>query len=210
MKRKSMAFCLAFCMLFCVGCSTEDTGSDSDTEESTTVEIPEGALVDESGEFYYTGNVKQIGDDNHGYLQIPSTYVAVSGSSSASSDVLQYCDTTGTNIITLTHYESVDYETAAFSMYYTLMEEEDDGTLEGLSGAEVTINGCNAKQVYCHYLSDNMFLVAWMIEDPENSDNSYYLSFEFEGTESGIVACSSTFMTVEQYAESLLTDNEDE
>ena len=174
------------------------TGTEADTaasaETETLPEIPEGAIVDESGTFIYTGLLAQGGDDENGYIQIPLGYVKFQ--EEGVDGLTQYSDVTGTNVITLDYYEGIDYETAANSLYYYMSEEE---SAEGLTGATVPINGYNSLQLYCHYSDDNKFLVTWLIQDPADTASCYYLAIEFINEDSDIMACSSTFQTVEDY-----------
>jgi hypothetical protein len=192
---------LLLCML--TGCSIEQT-AESVTESTVEVEtteaqdtekagIPEGAIADESGDFIYTGKLQQVGDDENGYIQVPLGYVPFE--EEGVDGLMQYSDVTGTNIITLDYYDGVDYETAANNLYYYMSEE--DG-IEGLSGAQVTVAGYTALQIYCHY-TDGVFLVIWVIQNPADTSSSYYMAIEFESDDSDIMACSSTFRTVEDY-----------
>ena len=163
-------------------------------QETTKREVPEGAITDESGDFIYTGKLQPVGDDENGYIQVPLGYVPFQDEDVEG--LTQYSDVTGTNIFTLDYYEGVSYETAAENMRYYFAEREN---IEGLSGAVVTVGGYNARQLYCHFTDDNIFLVVWLIEDPDNTDSCYYLAIEFDSAHQDIMACSSTFQTVNDY-----------
>ena len=169
------------------------TGGEPGEGAGGAPEIPEGAIADESGDFVYYGELKQIGDDEHGYIQIPADFVNFQD---VTTDVfLQASDTTGKNIFSLNYYPDVDYATAAESMRAQM--ESTEGA-EGVTGAKVSPNGYDAYQIYCHY-TDGMFLVMWLIKDPANPSSCYYLAIEFDSDHQYIMACSSTFQTKEDY-----------
>lgn len=151
-------------------------------------------ITDLSGDFTYTGELYQGGDDDNGYILVPANFVSfkdvdVDG-------LTQYSDTTGKNIITLKHYKDLDYKTAANNIRSHLETEEN---LNDLKGATLTVAGYNALQLYGHY-SDGYYSVIWLIEDPANPTGStYYLAMEFDTEHQNIIACSSTFQTVEDH-----------
>ncbi len=167
--------------------------SETAATEETKAAVPEGAITDESGDFVYDGKLQQIGDDDHGYIQVPLGYVRFQDVDVEG--LVQYSDVSGRNIFTLTHYEGTDYQTAANNLYSYMSTEE---SIEGLSGAQVSPNGYNALQLYGHY-TDGYFIVTWLIEDPADPASSYYLCLEFDSDHQYMMACSSTFQTVEDY-----------
>lgn len=171
--------------------------TEGQTESATLPEVPEGAIVDESGSFVYTGPLRQGGDDENGYIKVPLGYVPFQ--EEGVSGLTQYSDVTGTNVITLDYYEGIDYTVAATNLRYYMEEDE---TIEGLTGASVMVNGYQSLQLYCHFTDDNKFLVTWLIQDPADPASCYYLAIEFVSEDSDIMACSSTFQTVEDYAAS--------
>ncbi len=200
---------LSLCAVLALGMTACETESGSETEsagsmaessaesadETTTLpEVPEGAIADESGSFVYTGPLQQGGDDENGYIKVPLGYVSFQ--EEGVEGLTQYSDITGTNVITLDYYEGVNYQDGANSLYYYMSQEE---TVEGLTGATVDVNGYHSLQLYAHYTDDNKFLVTWMIEDPADPASSYYLAIEFLNDDADIMACSSTFQTVEDY-----------
>ncbi len=175
---------------------TETSRNDSAPIATETLpEVPEGAIVDASGTFVYTGPLRQGGDDENGYIKIPLGFVNFQ--EEGVEGLTQYSDMTGDTVITLDRYEGYNYEVIANNMRYYLSEEEN---VEGLTGAKVTINGYQSLQIYCHYKNDGKYLIAWAIEDPANPADCYYLAIEFVGEDKNVVACSSTFQTVADYA----------
>lgn len=163
------------------------------TEAGTKPDVPEGALVDESGDFVFTGKLQQIGDDENGYIQVPLGYVPFQ--EEGVEGLTQYSDVTGTNIFTLEHYDGLPYQTAAENMRSYVQQDE---TLEDVQGATVQIAGNPALQLYGRY-TDGIFVVIWFIEDPADTNSSYYLAIEFDAEHTDIVACSSTFQTVDAF-----------
>lgn len=197
-KILSLTLCavLALGMTACEQRAESSADSSAETTAESRPEIPEGAIADASGTFIYTGMLTQGGDAENGYVQIPLGYIPFQ--EEGVDGLTQYCDPSGTNIITLDRYNDVDYMNAATSMrfYYEEMENA-----EGLSGSITTVNGYNALQLCCHFTDDDKFLFTWLIEDPSNPASCYYLSMEFANEDSAIVACSSTFQTAADYVE---------
>lgn len=164
--------------------------------ELTTASQAAGGTVtitDDSGGFTYTGELQQIGDDEHGYVMVPADFVKFKDVETTGA--VQYSDVTGKNIVTVTKYTGTDYETAAQSAL-AYMDEASDIT--GGTGARLKVAGYDSIQCYGMY-DDGFFIVVWMIKDPANENDSYYLCFEFDGAHSDIMACSSTFQTSEDH-----------
>ncbi|MDE7122381.1 MAG: hypothetical protein K2O42_09505, partial [Oscillospiraceae bacterium] len=86
MKIKKILCSILLLVLFSMtGCSAEQKQDVSvlsgnqpiATEPATKPEVPEGAIVDESGDFVYTGKLQTIGDITIGFLQVPLGYLQV-------------------------------------------------------------------------------------------------------------------------------------
>ena len=193
---------MLFCLTGCGGLDDPDYGGGSvfnelggeiQADDDSSAEIPEGAITDAAGEFYYAGKLQQGGDDENGYIQVPLGYVDFQDEDVEG--LTQYSDVAGKNIITLDYYEGMKYQLVAENMRSYL---QSDDTIFDLQGATTTVGNCNALQIYGHY-DDGYFIVIWFIEDPEDTDSSYYLAMEFDSDHSYLVACSSTFQTKEQY-----------
>ena len=170
--------------LLLTGCSTQ---------EAEAPEVPEGAITDDGGEFVYSGQLMQVGDDENGYLQVPADFVLFQDEDVEG--LTQYSDTTGKNIFTLDFYEGLNYQTAAENLRSYMSTQED---LEGLTGAQVTVGGYPALQIYGHY-TDGYFIVTWLIEDTADPENCYYLALEFDNDHQYMMACSSTFQIPEDF-----------
>lgn len=162
-------------------------------EAETASALPEGAIVDYSGDFVYDGALIQVGDDENGYIQVPMGFIRFQDEDVEG--LTQYSDPTGKNIVTLEQYDGISYTTAAESLRSYLASDEN---IEDMQGATVEVAGYNALQLYGHY-TDGYFIVTWFIENPADSGSSYYLAMEFDSDHSYIMACSSTFQTVEDY-----------
>jgi len=168
----------------------------AETQDYTKPEVPEGAIADDSGNFVYQGKLMPVGDDENGYMQIPLGYSPFQ--EEGSEGLTQFADATGVNIFTLDYYENMPYEAAAESMRYYMASQEN---IEGLQGSVTTVNGYSARQLYCHFTDENLFWIVWLIEDPDNPDNSYHLSLQCDPEHQNLIACSSTFQTVNDYHE---------
>ncbi len=166
---------------------TTTTPAVTTTEETTPTYV---TIYDDSGEFAYAGELREIGDADSGYIMVPSDFVRV-----RNGDILQYCDPTGNNIVTLDHYDDIDYETAAQNVSSFLASNKE---LSGVSAAVLTVGGYDCIQLHGSY-EDGVFAVIWVISDPSDETSCYYLSFEFDPEHQYLMACSSTFMTVHDH-----------
>ena len=151
-------------------------------------------ITDETGKFIYEGKLQQIGDNDHGYMKVPPHYQF--SKEDAARGILRYSDTSGKGVITLNLFKGMDYHSAAQKLYLGI---DAQSGIEGLTGATVHPSGYNAKQIYGVNTEDGYFFVIWLIEDPDNSSNCYYLSLEFDEEHNNIMALSSTFRSVKDY-----------
>lgn len=167
--------------------ATESTTFTTSVSSVTTETNDTASLTDASGSFTYTGELQWIGDEEHGYLQVPADYmvfqdVDVSG-------LVQYCYGPY-NIVTLQRFGGTSADIAAQNLYANLSLENN---CERLETAEVPIATYEAKQIYAYYSDTMQYLVIWLIPDPEDNTSCYYLAMEFTEDEAELVACSSTF-----------------
>ncbi len=172
--------------------STEAVTAVTEAEPITEADASAGGnetvtLTDASGDFTYTGEVQWIGDEEHGYLQVPADYNPFQDVDTEG--LVQYCYGPY-NIITLQRFEGTSADTAAFNIYNHLEEE---AAADSVSSAEVEISDYTAKQIYAYYPDSSQYLVTWFIPDPDDENSCYYLSMEFDAAHSDMVACSSTF-----------------
>ena len=122
-------------------------------------------------------DTQRIGSVENGYADIPADYVKFEDPS-LGSDFIQYSDTTGTNIVTLGHYSD---ELSAHSYASAILAsfQQDSGMDQSsVTGATVTLDGCDAYQVYGYYPDEDLFLVVWLLDSPED-DYIHYIAVEF-------------------------------
>lgn len=171
--------------------SGDQESSNQETGANAARSSDEQTITDASGDFTYTGALFQGGDDENGYIKVPDGFVNFVDVDH--SGLTQYSDATRNNIFTLNHYDGIDYRTAANNIR---AHKESETDLDSLEGATVSIADYHALQLYGRY-NDGTYIVTWLIEDPDDPDNStYYLAMEFDSDHQYMVACSSTFETV--------------
>lgn len=189
------ALALSLCCL--TGCSPPSVNGGQSAWNNTPTSSKsdqKGGITDGSGNFTYTGDLQQIGDEENGYMQVPADYIPFQ--EEGVEGMVQYADKDGSHIVTLDFYEDMDYLSTASSMYAYL---EQEGQIQGLAYAVAEVNGYPAYQVYGYY-DDGTVMVLWFIQDTKHTEDCYYVGFEYNG-ESDFLACSSTFLTRDDYQE---------
>lgn len=169
---------------------TEAETEISAAETAASGELPANetkTVTDATGDFSYTGELMWIGDEAHGFLQVPASYQKFQDTDV--SGLVQYCQDPY-NVVTLQKYTDVDRDTAANAIYTAL---QGDSGCEDLLASQVTLGTYDAKQIAGYYPATQQFLVAWIVEDPENPKSSYYLAMEFTENSRDMMGCSSTF-----------------
>ncbi len=139
---------------------------------------------------------QRIGNNIVGYIDVPADYYPYEDIGATSSEYrMQYSDISGLNVITLFAYEDTTAVGLADEVfgYYSLDEEVDQDTLEG---AIITINGCEAYQMYCYYPEDGIYLYTWCFETPD-SNYVHYLAIESTDKNSDLFDLRETFSSVE-------------
>lgn len=162
----------------------------SAAETAASGELPANetkTVTDATGDFSYTGELMWIGDEAHGFLQVPASFHKFQDTDV--SGLVQYCQDPY-NVVTLQKYTNVDRDTAANAIYTAL---QGDSGCEDLLASQVTLGAYDAKQIAGYYPATQQFLVAWIVEDPENPKSSYYLAMEFTENSRDMMGCSSTF-----------------
>jgi hypothetical protein len=137
--------------------------------------------------FVYKGKVMEIGDDEHGYIMVPAD--SYKYYDNTATNLIQYCDDTPANIITIKHLPGVDSYTAAQGLMAGIDQE---GIAEGLTGATVKLGNYDAYQIYGLY-PDGVYEVIWVTQDKNDPDNSYYISFELDAEHIDDLALASTY-----------------
>ncbi len=122
-------------------------------------------------------DTQRIGSAETGYVDIPADYVKYTDPS-LPSDFIQYADSTGTNIVTLSYYDN-DISAKAYAGAMVLNFQQDtEMDQSSVTGATVELDGCEAYQVYGYYPDDDLFLVTWFYDSPED-DYIHYVAVEF-------------------------------
>ena len=175
--------------------ATKDTAAKETAAQSSTSASDEiQTITDASGKYSYTGTLFQGGDDKNGYIKVPTGFydfvdVDVNG-------LTQYSDATRMNIFTLAHHTGIDYKTAADNLR---SHKEKQTDIKKFECTTVTIADYRAVQLY-ELDADGGYVVDWFIEDPADPTNSsYFLAIEFDSEHDYLLACSSTFQTVEDH-----------
>jgi hypothetical protein len=175
--------------------ATKDTAAKETAAQSSTSGSDEiQTITDASGKYSYTGTLFQGGDDKNGYIKVPTGFydfvdVDVNG-------LTQYSDATRLNIFTLAHHTGIDYKTAADNLR---SHKEKQTDIKKFECTTVTIADYRAVQLY-ELDADGGYVVDWFIEDPADPANSsYFLAIEFDSEHDYLLACSSTFQTVEDH-----------
>lgn len=122
-------------------------------------------------------DTQRIGSVENGYTDLPGDYVKFEDPS-LGSDFLQYSDTTGTNIVTLGHYSDELSAHSYASAILASFQQDSEMDQSSVTGATVTLDGCDAYQVYGYYPDEDLFLVVWLLDSPED-DYIHYIAVEF-------------------------------
>jgi len=122
-------------------------------------------------------DTQRIGSVENGYTDIPADYVKFEDPS-LGSDFMQYSDTTGTNIVTLGHYSDELSAHSYASAILASFQQDSEMDQSSVTGATVTLDGCDAYQVYGYYPDEDLFLVVWLLDSPED-DYIHYIAVEF-------------------------------
>ena len=122
-------------------------------------------------------DTQRIGSVETGYTDVPADYYPFTDPT-VTGDIIQYCDSTGTNIVTLTYYEDTDL-TAKACAGAMLQNFEQDPEIDpdSITAAVVTLDDCDAYQVYGYYPAEDLFLIIWFLDSPED-DYIHYISVE--------------------------------
>ena len=145
-----------------------DSEDDTTTTTTTTTEAQE------------LGDTKAMGNDNCGYIDVPSDWVIFyeMGGIQGADDYYQMCSADGKTIITMCVYSTVDAYTAACNVYESLSAE---GGTTDLVSATATIGGYDAYQVYGEY--SDLYLVTYFFEAEDGL--THYVAVEFPIDQAG-------------------------
>lgn len=129
---------------------------------------------------------KRVGSEEFGYITVPDNwykFIDVDGN-----DTLQY---SYANVYIATLYaidtETADAETYANSCWYTI----ENAGATNIKGAQVTVAGYDAYQVYGYYEEENIWLVMWFFETGDGKTR--YIAIEGPDPESEFFKIPETF-----------------
>ncbi len=147
------------------------SGSGDDTTTEATAPTTEAEEL---------GDTKPMGNDNCGYIDVPSDWVIFyeMGGIQGADDYYQMCSADGKTIITMCVYSTVDAYTAACNVYESLSAE---GGTTDLVSATATIGGYDAYQVYGEY--SDLYLVTYFFEAEDGL--THYVAVEFPIDQAG-------------------------
>lgn len=157
---------MLFALCACFPQRAQPAGSDAPQEDTSASPENTQSVTKQDG-------MQIIGTDELGYVSIPDNWVTFQDASGTES--YQYSDPTGSSVITLSLFsnegltqeqkEMVSAKSAAQNLLYNLSQ---DG-VEEVTGAETTLGGYEAYQVYGGYVSEDSSLpgaiVCWVFED---------------------------------------------
>ena len=173
---------------------TQNTTEYSDDSEYTDDTYNEDAYVQDETESDETVSTTRVGNPTMGYIDIPSTYVTFEeeGGLGGLAGYYQYTCVDGYSIVTVQAYDDTTALDLANSVYDNF-ESDTYVDQDSLEGAEVTIAGYDAYQVYCYYPDDDVYVVSWCFETPDVDNYTHYLAIEFDYNNQDIFDASETF-----------------
>jgi hypothetical protein len=177
-----LACCLTAVVLYFVGSSLESTQTDPNPPIAETPSTPEIATdppqaipfepdpsesdegeSDEGDEDSDLGPTKKVGNEQDGYVEVPETWIDFVDVDN--SGLTQYSNLNGTQIVTLTTYDSSEYDDA-YTLAATLYEEMEATGYRHLEVAAVyDILDYTSYQVYGISPDGVSIVVIWAFED---------------------------------------------
>lgn len=149
------------------------SSSSSKIDEEKVVEMAEEKPVD-SNETKQETNVKKIGMDDYGFIEVPANWVEFRDVDlSNNSPVIQYSDPLGKSIISLNTFENNVNKLEDLAQAYG-QNIQNDGVK--VTGAKVKIANYDAYQLYGCYENEGIVLVIWLFRDEDNM--VHYISAE--------------------------------
>lgn len=155
--------------------NAENSGDANDSGDTAENDTKTDSSIDGAVPGEKKGTVR-IGAENYGFIDVPNTWVTFTDEKAASLSglsVKQYSDASGKNIITLNCSESQTDPKSAASSCWNQMEQEGASDIHG---ATVTLDGCEAYQVYGYYADEDIVLVIWIFSG--DNDMLHYISAE--------------------------------
>ncbi len=127
----------------------------------------------------YDSLVNRIGSAETGYVDVPSDFVPFYDVAGLAPGTIQYSDASMLNIFTLMYFDETTIDPYSFAFH--LMEQlSNDSSVDqtSVTGAIAELDDLEAYQVYCYYPDDDVFVVTWTFDSPDD-EYTHYLSVEF-------------------------------
>lgn len=129
----------------------------------------------------------RIGDKDHGFITVPKSWCRFQSDSIDDPAMLQYCDGTENNIITMIKYDNYVAQQVA-DIVYDRLEADPDATITGSRSCEV--EGKEAYRIDIEYKAENKYMYTWFIQD---EGAAYYLAVEY--TDPDVFELAKTYST---------------
>lgn len=163
-----------------------DNASDDNYDDYDEIETDFDDIFDDSSDEYYDDDnpdydslVNRIGSAETGYVDVPSDFVPFYDVAGLAPGTIQYSDASMLNIFTLMYFDETTIDPYSFAFH--LMEQlSNDSSVDqtSVTGAIAELDDLEAYQVYCYYPDDDVFVVTWTFDSPDD-EYTHYLSVEF-------------------------------
>ncbi len=178
---------------------TEDDYTYEITEDEYTYDFVDEYTDEGTEENIIESDVEyqRVGDALVGYIDVPADYIPFMEAGGGSNGyMMQYSDLTGRYVMTLNAYDDISAEDAVSNLYNHLLYADNGIDKDSITGAQVTINGYDAYQLYGYYPTEDKYLVIWVFETPEENDYTHYLALEFDEEHMDLFDVSETYSPV--------------
>ena len=155
------------------GFETADGSTENDTDTSADPETSSGELV-------------TVGDDDHGYVDVPSDWKMITAPDKGKWDIIRYYDEGENNVISLQRYETTLAQMAADKIYDLI----DESPLTEITNSFHTdVQGMSTYRIDAKILESGHYLFVWVMQD--ESGDARYLSAESDSED--ILDIASTY-----------------
>lgn len=168
---------LSFLAMTFMGCNYSalpESPTFQETEATEALEEDNQHTTDQNPDVN-PASTKRVGQDGHGYITIPD-YWATFQDLDPMPGVISYTNGGGAIVSLNVLPDTTDPYTAISNI---AAHHEDQGA-EGVTAANVTLNGEAAYQVYCCYAADDIFVVTWVFKGSDG--NIHYVCAEAPST----------------------------
>lgn len=148
--------------------NTFNSAADTAAETSAAAETPADTSED-TGELISM----RVGDADHGFITVPKTWVKFQDASGTPSAMMQYCDGTENNIISMSRVDKGVAQQVADNVYDGI-QADTNAVITGSRTCEV--DGKEAYRIDVHYTDVNKEMYVWVIQA---EGAAYYLAVEY-------------------------------